>query len=175
MNSSEDDPSHPDQEAFFRCPVPSDCSKARLRIGRRCIDVTVQETSIDGFSILVPPRSAHKLKMGTVWLLEYNGARLETHAQWFYHSPDGQTQVGLRRLRDLTPLPAIGSVLTTVLPAGSRNELTYSGLTYAGFVMVLFLLLALPGLGDRLGTAERIQGAVRWIFQGVSSEFRQWL
>ena len=175
MQPSADDPSSTDHEAFFRCPVPSDCAKAQLRIGRRRIKVTVQDTSIDGFTILVPPRGAHKLKMGSLWILEYDGARLETHAQWFYHAPDGQTQIGLRRLRDLTPQPMMGSLISAVFPSASRNELTYSGLAYAGFVMALFLLLALPGLGDRLGTADRIQGAVRWIYQGVSSEFRQWL
>lgn len=160
--------------SFYRFPVASDCSSATLKIGRHRIDVVVQETSIDGFTVLVPAHAAHQLKISVPWILNHQGARYETFAQWFYHTPEGHSQIGLRRLRDLTPVPTIGHWYTGLVPFRSKRDGSDSTVACAGFVLVLFLVMAMPGLGEKLGTADRIQNAVRYIYSGVGKELGLW-
>ncbi len=162
-------------ESFYRCKISADCSAGSLIIGRRKVNVIIQETSIDGFTIVVPARAAKRLKVGTPWILDYDGTKTETHAQWFYHSPDGETQIGLRRLRDVTPEPQIGAWYSPLLPTRSRASMTDSSVAYAGFALVLFIVMAMPGVGDHLGTASHIEDAANWIYHGVSHELGQWL
>jgi hypothetical protein len=159
----------PANDSFFRCPVVGDCADACLKIGRRRMKVTVQDTSIDGFTVLVSSAHSKHLRVGEPWILEFDDTRTETLAQWFHHGLQGQTQVGLRRMRDLTPVQQIGSWYTGLLPSKSRNSGTDATVAYAGFTILLFLTMALPGLGDYLGTANRIESAAAMIFQGIAS------
>ncbi len=158
----------PNSESFFRCPVAEDSAEANLKVGRRRIKVSVQDTSIDGFTVLVPSASAKHLRVGVPWILEYDETRTETLAQWFHHGLQGQTQVGLRRMRDLTPVKYIGSWYTGFLPSGSRSSGTDATVAYAGFTILLFLSMAMPGLGDYLGTAPRIEAAAVLIFDSIA-------
>lgn len=161
-----------DHFSFFRCPVSRDRSQASIRIGRRALAVSVQETSIDGFTVLVSPKLTSRLKVGRPWVLEYDGSRTEVHPQWMFNSPDGYVQVGLRRLRDLTKPPPVGR---SIAKARTRihNDSNFTAVAFGGFVMALFLLMAMPGLGDRLGTSQRIQSAFRWILSEASSTIDQ--
>lgn len=161
--------------SFYRCRVQSDNSRAVLRAGWRKIEATLQETSIDGYTVLVSEQAARKLRVGRPWLLEHEGARIEVHPQWVFNSPDGQVQLGLRRLRDLTPPePIRKSVLARV--GGRRCEdPSVSAAAFGGFVLFLFCLMALPGLGDRLGTADRIQAAFHWVIDGIDESLGGYL
>lgn len=152
---------------FFRCPVQADQSKAVIRVGRRKAVATVQETSIDGFTVLVPAKSGGVLKVGRTWLLEYQGCRIEVNPEWFFNSPDGRVQMGLRRLRDLTPPEPIRRSLLLRCTGRRYEDPSYTAAVFGGFVLALFSLMSLPGLGDSLGTAHRIQSAVRWIIRGL--------
>ena len=163
------------EAGFFRCPVQDAQSKAGIRVGRRKATVTVQETSIDGFTVLVPPSASGKLKVGRPWLLIYQGARIEVHPQWFFNSPDGRVQMGLRRLRDLTPPEPIRRSLLARCAGKRYEDPSYAAAVYGGFVLMLFSLLALPGLGDTLGTSQRIQNAVRWLINGLDYQINQFL
>ncbi len=157
------------RESFYRCPIAADCADARLKIGWRHQKVTVQDSSIDGYTVLVPARFARRLKVGEPWILEFDGLRTEAHAEWFYHGHDGTTQIGLRRMRDLTPVPHIGSWYTGLMPTGSHGSMTDSTVAYAGVTILLFLAMAMPGLGDQLGTASRIQWAASSLYFTVMS------
>ena len=159
--------------SFFRCPVQDDQSKAVIRVGRRKAIASVQETSIDGFTVLVPPKYAGVLKVGRPWRLDYQGARIEVHPQWFFNSPDGRVQMGLRRMRDLTPPPPIRRFLL-MRYAGRCDDPSYTAAIFGGFVLALFSLMALPGLGDSLGTSHRIQSAVRWVLNGLNHTVNQY-
>ena len=163
------------EEEFFRCPVQSENSKAVIRVGRRKSQASVQETSIDGFTVLVSPRDASKLSVGRPWVLEHEGTRTEVHPQWFFNAPDGHVQMGLRRLRDLTTPPPIRSSLLTRLGGKRYDDPSYAAAAFGGFVLLLFSLMALPGLGDRLGTSDRIQDAFRWVIQGVDQSLDSYL
>lgn len=173
MNSPAETTDQP--SSFFRCPVQSEQSKAVILVGRRKINATVQETSIDGFTVLVGPKDAPKLKVGRPWVLEYDGTRIQIHPQWFFNSPDGHAQMGLRRLRDLTqPDPIRRSWLTRF--GGSRYENpNNAAVAFGGFVLFLFALMALPGFGERLGTAARIQDAFGWMISSANEMLNQWI
>ncbi len=160
---------------FFRCPIQSGQGKAIIRIGYRKAKATVQETSIDGFTLLVPPKDASKLKVGRRWVLEYDGTRHEIHPQWFFNSPDGHVQMGLRRIRDLTePEPIRNSWLTRY--GGKRYENpNNAAVIFGGFVLFLFAMMASPGLGERLGTAARIEHTVHWMIECVDDTINQWI
>jgi len=156
-----------EEEVYFRCPIPSEQAKASLLVGRRHVPIIVQEASIDSFTVLVAPRYSSKLKVGRPWILEYDGTRTEIHPQWIFNSPDGQVQLGLRRLRDLTTQPNVRRSFLTRVGGKRYEDPSMSAAAYGGFVLFLFALMALPGLGDRLGTAERIEDTIRWVVQGI--------
>lgn len=158
---------------FFRCPVQADQGDAKVTIGRKRIRGIVQETSIDGFTVLIGPEYTSKLDVSKPWVLDYDKGRHEVHAQWFFHAPDGHVQVGLRRLRDLTKPGSVKSNWTGPR-ARSRvsSDSSSSTLAFAGFVIFLLTSMALPGLGDRLGTARPMGEFFKTIAGGVTSLIR---
>ena len=161
-----------EEHDFFRCPVSRDMSGAIIRSGRRRLSAGVQETSIDGFTVLVSPKVASKLRVGRTWVLEYQDAIIEVHPQWFFNAPDGHVQIGLRRLRDLTPPEPIRKSLLVRYGGTRYGAPNVSAAMYGGFVLLLFLLFAMPGLGDRLGTSKRIQGAFQSIVLSIDAAIR---
>jgi hypothetical protein len=162
-----------EQEVYFRCPIPSDQAKAVLIVGRRSIPILVQEASIDAFTVLVAPKYSSKLKVGRPWTLEYDDTRTEIHPQWIFNSPDGQVQLGLRRLRDLTTQAMVRRSFLTKVGGKRYEDPSFSAAAYGGFVLFLFALMSLPGLGDRLGTAPRIERTLRWIVDGIDQAITQ--
>jgi hypothetical protein len=160
---------------YFRCPVQSDKGRATIRIGRRKAVATIQETSIDGFTVLVSPKDAPKLTVGRTWVLEYDGTRHEIHPQWFFNSPDGHVQMGLRRVKDLTePEPIRNSWLARI--GGKHYEdPSNAAVVFGGFVLFLFAMMASPGLGERLGTADRIQDTFEWAVEGANATLNKWI
>ncbi len=160
---------------FYRCPVQADQSRATIKIGRRKIQAIIHEASIEGFTVLVEPRYSKRLSVGIPWILVYNGAKLEIQAQWFFHAPDGHIQIGLRRLRDLTEPKRVRSCWPVF---GSRQRVEESGqstIAFAGFVLVLVVTMAMPGIGEKLGTAGHINDTFRWVVNGVSNHLsRLW-
>lgn len=148
---------------FFRCQISEECSAAQLRAGKRKLPTQVQESSIDGFTVLIKSKDARKLRIGDPWILEYDDSRLEVIGQWFFNSPGGTVQVGLRRLRDLTPEPVFKTPFWSRFSTSKTSESVTSPAVFGGFAIVLFLALALPGLGEQLGSANHIQEAVQWL------------
>ena len=163
------------EHIFFRCPVQAESGDATLRIGFRKIPVQVRETSIDGFTIQVGPGASRRFKARRRWVLEYDGARLEVIAEWKSTTPEGNLQIGLHRLNDLTrPKPIKTSLLARY--GGKRCEdPSFSAAIFGGFVLVLFSMMAMPGLGDSLGTAPRIQGILEWIVRGLDQSIGPYL
>ena len=175
MNSPTEPENSSEKSSFFRCPVQAACSQALVRIGIRSFKVSVQERSIDGYTVLVPSKYARRLKVGRRWTMHYDGAQVEVHPQWFFSAPDGQVQIGLRLVRDITKMKIVQkSLWSRLLPSFDLERTASSGVALGGFVLVLFCSLALPGLGDKLGTSKRIENSVRWIVDGADSTLSGW-
>jgi hypothetical protein len=154
---------------FFRCPVQAEDSKAMIIIRRTKIPAVVQDKSIDGFSVLVSPKHVDKLKVGPQWVLKSKGEVTEVWAQWMFHSPDGHAQLGLRRLRDVTPQNH-GSWFPTIF--SYRKHTTNPELLLAATVLTGFLALSLPGVGDQLGTSGKIQTGLQIFCEVVRDSVR---
>lgn len=155
---------------FFRCPVQPEQSLGRLRVGYRRLTATVQDASIEGFTLLIRARDVKRLSLGKTWVLDHDGARFRVHPQWFFNAPDGQIQVGLRRLGDLTAPPPVGRWWPLGKNALATEEASLSTVAFYGFLLVILLALALPGLGDQLGTASLISDAFQSILRTVGGK-----
>lgn len=160
---------------FFRCPVVNGRSDATIRVGRAKAKATVQDTSIDGFTIIVPPKYSPKLKVGKTWILEHEGARTEVHPLWFFNTPEGNIQLGLRRLRDVTPPENDRNSLLIRFGGARFHDPNFSAAAYGGIVLALICLLALPGWGDHMGTSDRIEEAFKWVMDGLDGTFGRYL
>jgi hypothetical protein len=174
MNETPENSTAQDGE-FFRIPVVSENNEGVIRVGRQKAKVSITETSIDGFTVVATPRNAKKMQSGGPWVLEYDEARTEIHPQWIFNAPDGRVQMGLRRLRDLTKPPSVKPSLLSRFIGGRAANPSISASVYGGFVLVLFAMLAMPGIGDQLGTSRRIQDAFQMILNGLNETVGQYL
>jgi hypothetical protein len=165
----------PEPSNFFRFAIESTHSQAMIRVGRRRIVATVQEASIDGFTIVVAPKYASRLKVGKHWILDYDGVKTEVHPLWFFNTPEGNIQLGLHRLRDLKP-PDLDRHSLLIRFGGARfQDPSFSAAFYGGIVLSLVCLLALPGYGEHVGTSDGIQNAFRFVLEGLNDTFGKYL
>ncbi len=163
-----DSNSYEPDRGFFRCPVMAEDAEATILIGRMRIPVKLQDRSIEGFAVLVEPSHVRKLRVGPQWILESDGEVSEVLAQWMFNGPDGRVQLGLRRLRDLTP-QSNGSWFPTIF--SYRKHTTNPDLLMAAIVLIIFLAISLPGIGDKLGTSGTIQTGLQTFCQVVGDGF----
>lgn len=163
------------QDEYFRIPVDSNNNEGLIRVGRHKAKVNITETSIDGFTVTASQRNARKMQSGGPWVLEYDNTKTEIHPEWVFNAPDGQVQMGLRRLRDLTKPPSLAPSLLSRFIGGRAGNPSISASVYGGFVLVLFAILAMPGLGDHLGTSTRIQDAFKLILDGLNNSVGQFI
>ncbi|WP_372721876.1 hypothetical protein [Novipirellula sp.] len=165
---------HEGESSFFRCPIQESDGKAVIRIGRRRIPVVVQETSIDGFTLTVAAKHASQIQISGPWELEYADARTEVHPQWIFNAPDGNAQLAVRRLRDLTKPDPIRSTWWPTLRRNRYKQSDNSSLAFGGFVLAFIAMLGLPGIGEKLGSAHYIQAAITWVYKGIHTEIKEW-
>ncbi len=159
------DPKETSSSAFYRCRVQPDVATATICSGRRRIPAQLQEQSIDGFTLLVKPKDALRLQVGKTWILKTQGENTRIHAQWMYQTDDGHLQLAVRRLEDLTPQQEDDHRSLAWFSRDTRRAGDSSGneIAFTGIVLLLLMALSLPGLGDQLGTAPKIQATVRSI------------
>ena len=143
---------------FYRCAVSEEKQSAKLKIGRSSIDVRVVEKSVKDCTLLVKKRYAKKLRGKGPFTLYFDGAKMLLDEFRVSKAKKGYVQVGAMIGEDLTPPEKIKSSWWPSRKPSSDNM----HIVFAGFVLVLFCAMAMPGLGDRLGTADRIQNAFIW-------------
>jgi len=160
----------PDQ-GCFQCPVPPDQSAATLRCGCRQVAVTVAEASIDGFTVLVDAKLIGRLRFDRSWMLKHFDASFEVAPQWLYNEQNGAAQIGLRRMRDWSK-PHRRSANSRFRRRFESGDDSNASLAFAGIALIVFVALALPGIGDSLGTAPRINSAITAFAKFVSSLVR---
>jgi hypothetical protein len=160
-------------DGFYRCQVTPEQSAATISFAGRRIPVVLRESAIDGFTISIADRYAGRLVLGRQWMLRTGRQRNRVHAEWLFHSPGNDLQVGLRRLGEIEASVEPTGGWRTYIGNVRRSDYTNpAGLCFAALVVVIFLLASLLGVGDALGTAPRIQRLAETLLDGVGGWFR---
>ncbi|MFN3192969.1 MAG: hypothetical protein ACE361_20840 [Aureliella sp.] len=154
--------------AAYRCVVAPERSHARIRIGKKRYLVSVLFTSRIGFTIQTTPQLAKKMRYDRVYTLEFGCEVWEVFKESQYR--DGESmQVGLTRGKEKTKLRQPSTSVPIFL---SRRDTHRDGSFL--FFMSLILIIAsvsLPGIGDSIGTAPRIQRGFQIVVESVRAFF----
>ncbi len=156
---------------YSRCPVVPEESSASLTVGRKTFQVTLQDKSIDGFSILMRPRDARQVTLGEVWRLRTVSEKSYVTAQWVYQHPEGEVQFGLRRVQELHKKMASG-----VFPVwlGKRRRSLNPDVLVGVLVIAAILIMATPGVAERFGASDWLRGAIQNIRESVLAIITNW-
>lgn len=165
------------QEKVYRCKVVGDAA-AILQVGSKHVNCHVRETSGSGFTVGLEQKLAKKIKLGQKIELRYEDRRILVMAKAFVESVQGEARLMIETIREFEPKERWAFRLP--FSRGSRvinhESGISSGAAYGGFVLVIFCVMSLPGIGDKLGTAPRIETALKMMgrnFADVVQTFRQ--
>ncbi|MEZ6089897.1 MAG: hypothetical protein R3C05_18085 [Pirellulaceae bacterium] len=160
----------------YRCPVAAEKAKAWLQMGHRRVNVTMLDTSIEGFTIVIRPKDVRLLRYDVTWTLTTCDEKCIVHPEWMYNADATSGQLGLRRVRDVTPSRMRRKHSAWFMGGAFRGgESDLSGLALGGMLMLIVAILTLPGIGDDLGTAPRIQSLLQDGFRSVASSIQSFL
>ncbi len=146
-----------DRAKAYRCVISSDDCICRIRLGRKDTVCEIIDLSRDDFRLRIPQgfeKSLLKAKRielryhGERWLVRLNKDASQEHAD----------SVVVDRIEELTPIK-MPSPWTTLFSLQMSRD------TDPRFVLALMLAfigacLALPGIGDKLGTAPKIKNGI---------------
>ena len=168
-NTSDED------RAYFRCPVVGEKGKATLHVGFKKIKATVMEASITGYTITVNKKYAKRLKRSKEdWVISYDDTKALVKAE-SVSEPEGElVRIGLCQKQDLTKPEKIKVPLWSRIKPTFGDSSSTASVAYGGFVLLLFAAMALPGLGDSLGTSDRIQDTFRWLLRSADQQVEMW-
>lgn len=158
-----------DRSKPYRCIILPEDSVCRIRIGRKEFVGELIDLSRDDFRLRVPPsvdrllQKARHIELryhGERWLVKYDNSDLPEA------TADGSNSVvQLRRVDELTrvKMPSPWATL------GSLKMSRETDPRFVLAVMVAFIAacLALPGIGDHLGTAPRIKDGIHSVIRSV--------
>lgn len=156
-----------DSRTAFRCTVAPENSAATLVVRGKKNPVRVLDTSREGFTIQVTEKIVSKLKRGKVYRLLFNGEDWQV-AKESHYTADGKVNVGLQRLQEVTKIKVPNTWFTFF-----KKSPTESDPTLVVYLMIAFLIacIAMPGLGDNLGTAPRLRDGIQMVFRAISDLF----
>ncbi|MFG0261955.1 MAG: hypothetical protein ACF788_06160 [Novipirellula sp. JB048] len=160
---------------FYRCPIDEADGQATIRIGWRRIPVTVQETSIDGFTLTVAAKYTSRIQISGPWELDFANSRTEVHPQWLFNAPDGDAQLAVRRMRDLTRPEPIRSSWWMSFCGNRSHQNANANVAFGALVLALIVVFSASKLGEQLGTAKYIQSAFAWLSKGIFDALRPWM
>ena len=155
---------HADRTAF-RCAVAPENAAAKLKIGFSKYDVAVLDTSRSGFSVKMPTKIAKKIREGDQCVLLYNDEVWEVQKEAQFASGKKSVNVGFSKVSDLTKIETPkGSIVASNkgFSAADPSFLMYLMLAF------IFVCLAMPGLGDNLGTAPKIRFGIQTIWEIIT-------
>lgn len=149
----------PNQRQEYRCCIASENSAAKLKIGTSTNDVSVLNTSRTGFCLRVRNDIAKKLRGKRRPILLYNGEIWEVELKSRYSDESKFTNLGVSRVRDLTQF----SEPTSWSFGFFSNPTSQADPTFLAFLILAFLVavIALPGIGDSLGTAPKVRAVIK--------------
>lgn len=145
----------------FRCAVVGK-TQATLRVGGRNRKVSVRETSGNGFTVGLDAKTAKRIQCGKRYELCYDDRRLAVMAEAFVETVDGEARLRVGTMHEYEPRErwAFRLPFTSGRRISSHDTAVNHGAAYGGFVLILFCLMAMPGIGEKLGTAPRIHQAL---------------
>jgi hypothetical protein len=146
----------------FRCAVLPEQSAARLRLGMTSRPVRVTDTSREAFTLDVDYATFRRLAEGRRATLEYQGETWDVVCTATFQLMDQQYHVSLARVRDRTRVRGPKTTFWSLLP--TTNAAASPALPLALLLSFLFACVALPGMGDSLGTAPKIRKIVQDIW-----------
>jgi len=157
------------RDSTFRCKVVGPTA-ATLRAGSRVYAIDVRETSGSGFTLGIPNRIAKRLKVGKRYELYYDERRILVAARHFLDASGGESRLEVVAVREYEPKErwAFRLPFTKGSRVITQDSASTKTIAYGGFVLVLFCIMALPGIGEDLGTAPRIHKALRLIGNNVA-------
>ncbi|MCO8120468.1 hypothetical protein NHH03_01870 [Stieleria sp. TO1_6] len=161
------------QAATYRCKVIGN-SEAQMHVGRRWWKVQVRETSGNGFTLGLPRSLAKKISSGYRYELRYDDRRIQLLTEDFIDSENGEARLHVVILREYEPKERWAFRLPFCRGSRviSQDSAMNSSAAYGGFVLVLFCVMSLPGIGDQLGTAPRIENAVKIMGEKITYAIR---
>lgn len=156
------------QEKTYRCKVVGDCP-ATLYDGHKAFRGYVREKSGNGFTIGIDPKYAKKVKSGKSYELRYEDRRVQVMAETFAETVQGEARLQLGTIREFEPRErwAFRLPFTKGTRVIKHDSFITSGAAYGGFVLVLFCVMSLPGIGEQLGTAPRIESALELMGRNI--------
>ncbi|NND96305.1 MAG: hypothetical protein HKN47_03120 [Pirellulaceae bacterium] len=158
-----------DAREFYRCSVDAKKSAARIKYGWGNLRASVFEKSINSYTLLMQNRHAKKLRVGKTYRMKFDSTHVVVAVKRIAEIDNGFAHVGMCQVDDLTPPERIKSSWMPRIGSGKAGE-SNAHLFFAGFVLMLFCAMAMPGLGDRLGTSSKIQKAFHWMIDTADSE-----
>lgn len=160
-------------DSTYRCKVVGE-SNAKLSIAGKRFDVHIREKSGSGFTIGLTEKLASRLKCGKLYELRYDDRRLLVKAEEFTGTSEDERRLQVSTAKEYDPVErwAFRLPFTSGSKVSSHDSVINSTAAYGGFVLVLFCVMALPGLGDTLGTAPRINNAINLLSKNIADVAR---
>lgn len=154
----------------FRCAIAPEHSQAVLRVGSRKHAINVLDTSRDGFTLRCPARLAKHFKAGGDAKLIFRGEVWAVRRISLYNESSDFVHIGCERIQDVTRVKAPKS---SFLAAMTPRFATSSDPTFLMFLVVALIIavVSLPGIGDRLGTAKKINRGIKSVANEVDDIF----
>ena len=147
----------------FRCCVVPEQSAGCLRLGWRNHDVRVIDTSREAFTLQVSAAVFRRMREGTQAVLRTNGEVWDVQCTAVFRMIYDRYHVTMARVNDRTTVRGPKTSLWSILP--KPNVTSDPVLPLALLVSFLLACIALPGMGDRLGTAPKIRKAVQDVWR----------
>lgn len=153
-----------DRTLPYRCMIPNDDSVAIIKAGSSKFDCRLIDVSREDFHIRLPKNKMKRLRRARRIELHYHGER------WLVTLDPSDRAIGdaiyLNRVRELTEMKHPS-------PWRSLVSLQFSKQTDPRFVLTMmvafiFSCLALPGLGDKIGTAPRLKNGIQYMVKNVT-------
>lgn len=145
-----------DRSIPYRCLIrPEEC-RAVLRFGGSSIDCQVVDLSREDFQVRVPKDKLKKVQRAKKIELRYRDERWQVCP--IHGNQSGNDSIYLQRVQELTRTK-MPSPWTSLL-SRRMSQQTDPRFLMALIVAFIFACLALPGLGDKVGTAPRLKDGI---------------
>jgi hypothetical protein len=152
-----------DRSLPYRCLVHNDDRSARLKIGVRNVDCELVDLSREDFHVRLPQHQMKLLRPEKRMELLYGGERWLVACCGNRH-PMADT-VYLNRIEELTPVRMPSA--WRGLASAKLSQQTDPRFILTLMLAFIFSCIALPGLGDQIGTAPKVKKGIHSVIEAI--------